>query len=104
MGAFILGDDDEDEVGVEVDEKLVEITDNRDAAESAKNERPVIPVLEDPPFPPSLLAQEPSRILVPYKYYLNRSDTLQGLSLRFGANVSLHIPISKHQPCFLKAN
>ncbi len=83
-GAFILGDDDDDldESEVEVGEKT---TDNCDAlaAESVKN---VVPVLEVPPF------QEPSRTLVPYKYYLNRSDTLHGLSLRFGINVSLLIP------------
>lgn len=99
LGAFILGDDD-DEGDEDEAEKVVETTDGRDAAEPAKNEGLLVPsMLEDPPFPPSLPAQEPSRISVPYKYYLNRSDTLQGLSLRFGVNVSLHIP---NPLCLLK--
>jgi len=37
------------------------------------------------------LAEEPKPVhdnTRPYKYYINRSDTLQGLSLRFGIDVS----------------
>jgi len=66
---FILGDDDDDEdEGVSVAK-----------AESQAEDR-----------------NSPNELsLVPYKYYLNRSDTLQGLSLRFGIDVSIQHLLTK---------
>ena len=63
---FILGDDDDEDEGVSV-AKAESLPENM----NSPNELP----------------------LVPHKYYLNRSDTLQGLSLRFGIDVSIQLPI-----------
>lgn len=97
---FILGDDDEDEENEEL-EFLA-----GDGAASRSSPPPLYESIVDPwkeeESPPhetatltsnsSSQAEEPSfpkpDNTRPYRYYINRSDTLQGLSLRFGIDVS----------------
>jgi hypothetical protein len=73
---FILGDDDDD-----------------DDVSVAKAESQ--PEIEGDMNTPQLSGEKPSSL--PYKYYLNRSDTLQGLSLRFGVDVSIQPPFFLQQ-------
>ena len=107
---FVLGDDDDEE---ENKEERSEILGGDGACSASISSPPPPPFYEsivDPwkeelppnePTTPTLdsnpLAEEPSPKPVesdntrPHKYYLNRSDTLQGLSLRFGIDVSVII-------------
>jgi len=109
---FVLGDDDDEE---ENKEEKSEILGGDGAGSASISSPPPPPFYEsivDPwkeelppnePTTPTLdsnpLAEEPSPKPVesdntrPHKYYLNRSDTLQGLSLRFG--------IDSHEICKL---
>jgi hypothetical protein len=98
---FILGDDDEDE---ENEEERLEFSAGDGAASISSPplyESIVDPWKEEesPPHETATLtsnsislAEEPSfpksDNTRPYRYYINRSDTLQGLSLRFGIDVS----------------
>ena len=95
---FVLGDDDEEEENEE---------ERPDEAASISSPPPLYESIVDPwkeESPPhgtatltsnsSSLAEEPFSKPTepdntrPYKYYINRSDTVQGLSLRFGIDVS----------------
>ena len=99
---FILGDDEdegEDEENEEVESSA------GDGAASISSPPPLYESIvdpwkeESPPHETATLtsdsfsqAEEPSfpkpDNTRPYRYYINRSDTLQGLSLRFGIDVS----------------
>ena len=96
---FVLGDDDDDEN----DEERLESSagDGATSISSPPLYESIVDPWKDesPPHEtatltsnPISLAQEPSfpkpDNTRPYKYYINRSDTLQGLSLRFGIDVS----------------
>lgn len=97
---FVLGDDEEEDEEVERPGLLGD-----DGAASIPSPPPLYESIVDPwkeegsphetaPFKPTSLAEEPfSKVIEPddtrpYKYFINRSDTLQGLSLRFGIDVS----------------
>lgn len=45
-------------------------------------------ITNEPFFSSSLTENSQKTRTVPYKYYINRNDTLQGLALRFGLDVS----------------
>lgn len=89
-GAFILGDDDEDEDGGAGGSSPIKAQPpNLDIATSSPikhvKEATILQIDNNhqgssPEMPP----------IVPFKYYLKRSDTLQGLSLRFGIDVINH--------------
>ena len=104
---FILGSDDEEEGNKE---ERPEYCGNEGAGSPASMSSPLPPLYESivdpwkeesPPHKGAILAsnstclaEESSQESLepdstrPYKYYINRSDTLQGLSLRLGIDVS----------------
>ena len=101
---FILGDDDDDDEAEEEEAERVEFSAGGGAASISsppQYESIIDPWKEgeSPPHETATLtsnsisqAEEPSLSKSgntrPYRYYINRSDTLQGLSLRFGIDVS----------------
>ena len=103
---FVLGEDDDDDDVEENEEERLEFTAG-DGATSISSPPPlydsiVDPWKEEPPAHetannltsnPFSQAEEPSfpkpDNTRPYRYYINRTDTLQGLSLRFGIDVSV---------------
>jgi hypothetical protein len=102
---FVLGDDDEEEENEEERPEIRGDIGRDDGAVSISPPPPLYELIVDPwkeESPPqatailtsnsAFLVEEPKLIetnnIRPYKYYINRSDTLQGLSLRFGIDVS----------------
>ena len=102
---FILGDDDDDDDDDEENEEESLGISAGDGATSISSPPPLYESIVDPwkeESPPHETATLTSNSISqaeessspkpdntrPYRYYINRSDTLQGLSLRFGIDVS----------------
>jgi hypothetical protein len=101
---FILGDDDDDDDDEENEVERLEFSAGGEAASISSP--PLYESIIDPwkegESPPHKTAPLTSKPISqaeapsfsepgntrPYRYYINRSDTLQGLSLRFGIDVS----------------
>jgi hypothetical protein len=99
---FILGEDDEDD---DNEEERLESSADDGAASIISSPPPLYESIVDPwkeESPPHETANRTSNSFSqaeepsfpkpdntrPYRYYINRNDTLQGLSLRFGIDVS----------------
>ena len=100
---FVLGDDDEEEEGAEFLSSggagRVSISSHLPLDESIVDpwrEEPPPYVAATPTLNSTFLDRGPSPKpdnTRPYKYYINRNDTLQGLSLRFGIDVRTICPL-----------
>jgi hypothetical protein len=90
-GCFVLGDDDENEEGGEAPnfDPRVEIPiSNADLGDSSAQANETDKQDSFELTQADISSSQEEIIPMPTKYYLNRSDTLHGLSLRFGVDVS----------------
>jgi LysM repeat protein len=96
---FILGDADDDE-----EDDWLPDEPSKSGARVTKQPEPshtVVPLLEGPfdpdviPDNSTLTTEQPTNTndAAPPKYYIQRNDTLQGIALRYGLNVSIIQPI-----------
>jgi LysM repeat protein len=95
--AFIVGDADDGDEDDPLAEELPEHgSSGPRVIEQSEPSHTVVPLLENGiTDSPTLTTEQPTNSdAAPPKYYITRNDTLQGIALRYGLNVSIVLSIS----------